>query len=458
LKGIFIVKTNKKYHKPIQGDFMKKVLIVSVGGTCQPILTAVRTLRPDRVIFFCSGGKQSSTVQVIGEGKPCFMGKGDDGRPVLEANLVTQLGLGDKFDKDRDIIIGEDPDNLSECSNAVESAIAEILRENPEAQVSIDYTGGTKTMSSALLLASINNNLPVYLTTSSSRENLIKVERGERTRKAPVFDIYFGNITRNIIPGLLKRYNYSASVDDLQTFLVNHEFSGEKQDEINRLIDLCSAFDEWDRFNHIEALAYLKSYTKENEMKDFVLFLKRIITSRSIVDENYPVNEGMPGYGYEVIEDLLLNAERRAHQKRYDDAVGRIYRAIELTAQIRLKKEFNIRTGDIDIAKVPEHLQEFCLRKKDQSKGKIQLALRDSFELLADLEDPFGLNYREHRNRITDALVCRNNSLFAHGFSPISESDYSRVNRIISEFINANLALVKTGKNIQPARQFPDRF
>ena len=42
-----------------------------------------------------------------------------------------------------------------------------------------------------------------------------------------------------------------------------------------------------------------------------------------------------------MVEDLLLNAERRAIQGRYEDAIGRIYRAIELIAQIRLKPCIN---------------------------------------------------------------------------------------------------------------------
>jgi CRISPR-associated protein (TIGR02710 family) len=434
---------------------MAKILILSVGGSCQPLLTSVKTLKPDRVIFFCSGGRETSTVQVVGEGKPCFMGKGEDGKPRLEANLVTQLELGNKFDREKDMVIAEDPDNLSECSSVLETAIEKLLQENPGVEILIDYTGGTKTMSSALLLVSINNNLPVYLTTASSRENLVRVERGERTRKAPVSDVYFGNITRNVIPELLKNYNYSASIDELQSFLLNHELSGEKREKIDRLIDICCGFDQWDRFNHSEALGYLGRFTREDLLRDQVLFLKRAINSRSIVDENYPIEGGMPGHSFEIVEDLLLNAERRAHQKRYDDAVGRIYRAIELTAQIRLKKEFGIRTSDVDIEKVPENHRDFCNRKRNDSNGKIQLALRDSFELLAEFEDPFGITYREHRNRITDALVCRNNSLFAHGFSPISEQDYSRVYKIISEFINQNLSLVRTGRNVQSAQQFP---
>jgi hypothetical protein len=51
----------------------------------------------------------------------------------------------------------------------------------------------------------------------------------------------------------------------------------------------------------------------------------------------------MSGHGYEIVEDLLLNAERRAMQDRYDDAVGRLYRALELLVQIRLLQTYDIK-------------------------------------------------------------------------------------------------------------------
>lgn len=78
---------------------------------------------------------------------------------------------------------------------------------------------------------------------------------------------------------------------------------------------------------------------------------------------------------YEIVEDLLLNAKRRVAQELYDDAVERLYRALELLAQIRLST-YNIKTGDVDIQQLPESLQakyaDPTLRSQD---GKIQLAL-----------------------------------------------------------------------------------
>lgn len=46
--------------------------------------------------------------------------------------------------------------------------------------------------------------------------------------------------------------------------------------------------------------------------------------------------------GYEQVQDLILNAERRAVQERYDDAVARLYRAVEMVAQVRLQSEWGL--------------------------------------------------------------------------------------------------------------------
>jgi len=41
---------------------MHKILIVSVGGSCEPVVTSINQIKPDRVIFLCSGGKKSSKI------------------------------------------------------------------------------------------------------------------------------------------------------------------------------------------------------------------------------------------------------------------------------------------------------------------------------------------------------------------------------------------------------------
>ncbi|MFP4134461.1 MAG: hypothetical protein ACLFTJ_09930, partial [Halothece sp.] len=75
---------------------MSTVLIITVGGSPQPIVTAIRTLQPDRAIFLCSTGSKGSLSQVIGEGTPCEIRRGTEVIDRLP-NIPTQAGLGDNL-------------------------------------------------------------------------------------------------------------------------------------------------------------------------------------------------------------------------------------------------------------------------------------------------------------------------------------------------------------------------
>ena len=163
---------------------MSKVLIVTVGGSYKPIVTAIETLQPERVVFICSDGDRGSKPQVIGKGNPCEFRRGTE---VIERlpNIPTQANLGERFQEDRDLIEIQEPDDLSECYIKASSTIQTIKRESPEAEIIADYTGGTKSMSVGLAMASLDYKVQLYLTTAN-RTNIIKVERGEMTGQASV--------------------------------------------------------------------------------------------------------------------------------------------------------------------------------------------------------------------------------------------------------------------------------
>jgi hypothetical protein len=173
---------------------MTKFLFITVGGSHQPIITSIKTQKPDRIIFICSDGTKGSKSQVIGEGKPCEVRKGTE---VIESlpNIPKQLGLGDSFQVDRDLVLIQEPDSLSECYNKISQKIAEIKDIDPTCQITADYTGGTKTMSCGLAIASLDAEVPLFLTTNTSRQNLIKVESGERTKRAATTGL---TVTRTI--------------------------------------------------------------------------------------------------------------------------------------------------------------------------------------------------------------------------------------------------------------------
>ncbi len=161
---------------------MSKILLVTVGGSFQPIVTSIRSLQPDRVIFIASDGERGSKSQVVGEGYPCEVRRGSE---IIEKlpNIPTQVGLGDKFQRDRDLISISNPDQLSECYIRVTECIRKLKQENPDAEILADYTGGTKTMCTSLAMGAIDYGIDLYVTIANTRENLVKVEKGELTQK-----------------------------------------------------------------------------------------------------------------------------------------------------------------------------------------------------------------------------------------------------------------------------------
>ncbi|WP_315789515.1 hypothetical protein [Fischerella sp. JS2] len=159
---------------------MSKILLVTVGGSFQPIITAIRSLQPDRVIFIASDGEKGSKSQVIGEGTPCEVRRGAE---VVERlpNIPTQVNLGENFQPERDLILVQNPDNLAESYAKISSCIRNLQQESGH-QIMADYTGGTKTLSAALVMAAVDCGISLYITIAA-RDNLVKVERGELTQK-----------------------------------------------------------------------------------------------------------------------------------------------------------------------------------------------------------------------------------------------------------------------------------
>lgn len=432
---------------------MTKILLVTVGGSSRPILTAIHTLEPDRVVFLCSTGAKGSESQIVGSGTPCEVY--EKGTLVEKLpNIPTQAGLRG-FQPERDLVLIQDPDDLTECYQVAAKAIRSLQQKEPNAQILADYTGGTKTMSAGLAIAALDQGILTYLTTSTTRENLRRVEWGEATERAPVALLQVDRNLQQLLPRLLQQYNYPAAIAELNYLLQGVELPSEAKQRIRQLRDCCEGFNAWDRFSHRDAWRFLQNYMNQPQIQPLGFFLKRVISSRAAIDPDFEATDGMKGHGYEVVEDLLLNAERRAAQERYDDAVGRLYRALELLVQIRLLQHYGIQTGDVDLQKVPESLRE-QYQASGEREGKIQLPLLKSYCLLSDLEaDPLGKLYQQQANSIQNALQIRNYSLFAHGFKPITKADYQQFREVVAGFIQAGIAAIAPSKKPSSPIQFP---
>ncbi len=430
---------------------MQKILFVSVGGSYQPIVKAIESLNPQRTVFFCSTG---SLAQVIGKGYPCEQRKGAEIVKKL-SNIPTQLQMGEQFDPDQDVLEVRNPDDFQECYEVLHDKIHQLRQRSEDYQFMADYTGGTKTMSMALAMLSMDQGIPLYITTRSTRDNIIKVEHGEFTERVPVSAIIAQRKCEQTLPLLLENYNYAAAVNELQGLLREMELIPELKQKLHKRRDCFAAFECWDRFQHIEALHLLEPYMRSSEIQSYGIFLRQVIHSRTQIDMPFEAKGGTKGHGYELILDLLLNEERCKAQKRFDDGIARIYRAVELLAQMRLAYKYRVKTGEVDLQCIPDKLHEKYNQYRSPTTDKIELGLDKSYKLLEDLQDPLGQHYRVNFHKVRNALTGRNHSFLAHCFTPISGEDYEATNKVLTGFIREALRLLIPSKYIF---EFPEQF
>ena len=140
---------------------MEKILILSVGGSAEPIINAIKNSKPDFVYFFCSSGPKGSEGTIDSPGDPC----GDKRKfKCTECGYEHNLGnpngkaivFQTRFEKGQyEIVTIDDPDDLNECYEKLLALVETIKEKYDNSQVIANYTGGTKTMSIALALVAI---------------------------------------------------------------------------------------------------------------------------------------------------------------------------------------------------------------------------------------------------------------------------------------------------------------
>ncbi|MEJ5300476.1 MAG: TIGR02710 family CRISPR-associated CARF protein [Thermodesulforhabdaceae bacterium] len=395
----------------------KKILILTVGGSCEPIVNAISKTSPDFVYFVCSSGSKGSRKVVDGKDKPC-QEREKDGTVKTMPSIVDQAGLqAEKYE----IIEIEDPDDFQMCYEKLLEVKSDIEKRFADESLSViaNYTGGTKTMSAALVAFSLLTDWDLQCNVGP-RVDLIKVRSGDVPVPVSVAQVRIRQHLQ-IVSELLRGYHYGEAVEVLERLLTDSRYMpGEIRRELIKANNLCKGFNAWDLFDHREALSFLEHYGEFTGR--WLAFLRKLIKAQD-------QEQG----GYEEVEDLLLNAERRAVQMRFDDAVARLYRAVELLAQIRLKKQYQIDTSNVDLSKVPESVRTKLIPDDD---GKVRIGQSWAYAILTAMDnEPMGEVYRKWEKRLKNALTKRNFSILAHGNVPIDKATYDEVSSTVCSFI-----------------------
>lgn len=382
------------------------LLFCTVGGSHQPILTAIRECQPDQILFFCTGkdpatGKAGSDSMIVGKGTPIIAGRGEDARHL--PNIPTQLGLTD----DHYEVTLVPSDDLDSAVDTMRVAIARLRARFPQARCIADYTGGTKTMTAALAMAAVDSEGVDLHIVTGARSDLVRVQDGSQSG-LPVSTEGI-RLRRAMAPLLAawQRFGYGEAATGLSHLPQPRDPRLRGEWQIAR--GLSQAFDAWDRFDHGEALALMSPYRPRIGARCGLHFTTL----------QWMVAADDPKTAPARLWDLWLNAQRRAAQGRYDDGVARLYRLLEWTAQWLLSRQ-GIVTADLQPEQIPPGLSVM-----ENSDGKRQVGLRAAWQLASHhLGGEAAAFWAAESEHLIDHLKVRNYSILAHGDQPIGHQDW----------------------------------
>ncbi len=379
------------------------ILISTVGGSYQPIVTAIRETAPAFVCFLCTDkdpvtGQPGSRVQIEGKGS-VIKSKPSDQGPSLP-NIPTQCDL----ESERFEVRIVPADDLDGVVSAAATAMAELRERLPAARLIADYTGGTKTMTAGLVMAALEREDIELRLVTGARGNLVQVHDG--TQRSTLATVEAVRLRRAMAPYLnaWAQYGYAEAAQGLARIAPPRDSRLRADLQIAR--DLSAAFDAWDRFDHAGAKARLMVYRPRiGARAGLHLKFLEFITAGNDDPRTEPAR----------LLDLWLNAQRRAAQGRFDDAVARAYRLLEWTAQWLLRVHAGIDTADVPQDKLPDGVVV-----QPNREGRRQAGLYVAWQLVAHHVQGAPRQFAvDERDRMLDHLAARNSSILAHGYTPI---------------------------------------
>lgn len=409
---------------------VKRVLVCSVGGSPEPIVNAVKQNGADHVVFLCStGGGAAASDRTITEpttrrvSVTCPACKKTTVTQEAQQAIAARAGVAAGM---YEVVSVADPDDFREviaaCGRIAEAIAARFPDEDVE--VIANYTGGTKTMTAALVAFALRQPAWVCQANVAARTDLIAVRAGDVALPQDVSTLQLADV-RALADGLMERADFAGALDVATQTLVRMTLSASERAPLRALRARAKVMAAWDAFDHAAALRHAEALGPAGA--DDVKRLKVILRARALLVGAQPWG-AKDVAGVELVDDLLDNVRRCERRGRYDDAVGRLYRATELLAQVRLRRAHDLRTGDVELARAPEAARRWLEAHRDHT-GKVKVGLVASYALLRDLGDALGRWYGEPANEaaLREFLTARNASLFAHGIEPVDAETWGRI-------------------------------
>ena len=378
-------------------------LAVTVGTSPEPVRKAVEVEKPAFVLFIVS----STTWNVPAE------------KVLPTLKYVPQWQL----------LEVSDPERIETCYREISEGLQRWLKERrigcPE--VYIDLTGGTKVMSAALALVATDESIGSFTYVGGDARDPdnrgIVVTGFERV-------VSTGNPIQTYAVRELERANWllaefyaDAAVEVLQYAAGRCDAAFQKP--LETFAGLAKSLGCADRFDFDGALDNYGGWRRNLALMDYSICKEVESLDQQWKTISEQVKSGDRTPGRETLLELLANAERRAHQSRYDDAVGRLYRAVELGGQQLVQQAFGAELGKVDLENFPENRrQEVISTLGEPQDGTYKLGVQNLFRALSFSENEAFCNKTATYYALKGPLQKRNSSLLAHGAQPVKKVDF----------------------------------
>lgn len=395
---------------------MVKAMIVSVGGSPAGQAAALSHHRPELVCFYAS----NETVENIPEVKR-----------AIDYALTA----------DKKLIV-EDPADFFACYQKALECAAFLEGSGLSAdQILVDFTGGTKVMSAALSLLAVSKGYQMCYVSGTVRD------KGGMGQVISGTEQVFEQVNPWDALAIEERKSAAlyASAFQFEAAREAYGWAAEKARQpglrryLRAMVQTVEGYSAWDRFQHQSAVESMKSGVQE--LQAYIEYAPDEGARRFVrhVGENMSFLNGLrqSSRGFSVLcrpylADLLANARRRASEGKFDDAVARLYRCIEMAEQIALKA-YGITTGGVKPDQIPESLRRDYVQRYS-SEGRIRLPLHAAYLLLRELGDQLGEKYLARQDELKKVLSSRNDSILAHGRVPVQKKTFESLSELALGF------------------------
>jgi CRISPR-associated protein (TIGR02710 family) len=400
-------------------------MIMTVGFQKEPIILSILCMKPQTVILLHTDGSQRTAREV------------EDDPDVKNMNLQILSRLITEYDASENYRVIKD----------------EALPRVSGSAIVVDPTGGRKVMVASLALVAFYRRLPMVYTHGLEYKGIV-YPFSERLRLIESPFEFFGDPELNLVEQQFNSHLYEAAYNTCRQ-LEENALDLATRSKAAMLQELVKVYMDWDSFLHSAYPVRLEPFLSQRLKSVMDNFRRRRLGDwlPDNVDANLEFLKNLDDKWQNKVNildefrlvDVYSSALRRETQRKYDDAVARLYRCLEMCSSIKLMEK------GIDDTSKPDY-DAFCARigkPLDWLKGEYRkisggelpdknIGLDSQMTLLEIIGENIANIHKGMKQResgVESLMEVRNRSILAHGTRPIPEDLWPKFKRKTEQII-----------------------